>query len=83
VARFHLGNGARLEHINWLGDRSLHALNDAAGLMVNYLYDLDAIETNHEAFANDGVISASSAVRKMLKSDIKARIEAGEPPVEK
>lgn len=68
VARFHLGNGARLERINWLGDRSTKGMLESAGLMVNYLYDLDEIEKNHEAYANQGEIVASSAVRKMLKS---------------
>ena len=51
VARFHLGNGARLERINWLADVSDKALAQAHGLMVNYLYDLDDIEKNHEAYA--------------------------------
>jgi malonyl-CoA decarboxylase len=44
VARFHLGNGARLERINFLADTSLKALRQAHGLMVNYQYDLDDIE---------------------------------------
>ncbi len=67
VARFHLGNGARLERINWLGDASVKALREGAGLMVNYLYDLDSIEANHEAYANFGVVAASSAVKRMSK----------------
>lgn len=75
VARFHLGNGARLEYINWLGDRSVRALHEGGGLMVNYLYDLDDIESNHEAFANEGQIAASAQVRKMLKNDIKAKLD--------
>ena len=45
VARFHLGNGARLERLNWLGDTSRKGLAEAAGMMVNYLYALDSIET--------------------------------------
>ncbi|WP_294538873.1 malonyl-CoA decarboxylase [uncultured Rhodoblastus sp.] len=65
VARFHLGNGARLERINWLGDRSAKGLRESASIMVNYLYDLDEIDRNHEEFANRGEIAASSAVRKM------------------
>ena len=52
MARFHLGNGARLERINWLGDVSPKALRESAGIMVNYLYRLDDIEKNHEAYAN-------------------------------
>ena len=69
VARFHLGNGARLERIDWLGDVSPKALRESAGIMVNYLYRLDDIEKNHEAYANDGEVVASSAVKKLLKSE--------------
>jgi malonyl-CoA decarboxylase len=69
VARFHLGNGARLERINWLGDLSQKGLRESAGIMVNYLYRLDDIERNHEAFANDGEVVASNAVKKLLKNE--------------
>src|SRR6201997_5438935 len=69
VARFHLGNGARLERINWLGDLSPKGLRESASVMVNYLYRLDDIEENHEAFANDGEVVASNAVKKLLKSE--------------
>lgn len=71
VARFHLGNGARLERINWLGDVSQKGLNESAGIMVNYLYDLGEIERNHEAFANKGEIAFSAQVRKLLRSNHK------------
>ena len=66
VARFHLGNGARLERINWMGDLSVKGLFESYGVMVNYLYDLAEIERNHETYANQGVVVASSAVRKLL-----------------
>ena len=66
VARFHLGNGARLERINWEGDLSPKGLAESYGIMVNYLYDLDEIEHNHEAFVNRGQIAASAAVKKLL-----------------
>jgi malonyl-CoA decarboxylase len=69
VARFHLGNGARLERIDWLGDLSPKGLRESAGIMVNYLYRLEDIEKNHEAYANQGEIAASSAVKKLLKSE--------------
>ncbi len=69
VARFHLGNGARLERINWLGDLSPKGLRESAGIMVNYLYRLDDIEKNHEAYANDGEVVASNAVKKLLKTE--------------
>jgi malonyl-CoA decarboxylase len=69
VARFHLGNGARLERINWLGDLSAKGLRESAGVMVNYLYRLDDIEENHEAYANESEVVASHAVKKLLKND--------------
>src|SRR3954454_24336145 len=69
VARFHLGNGARLERINWVGDLSAKGLRESAGIMVNYLYRLEDIEKNHEAYANQGEIAASSAVKKLLKTE--------------
>jgi malonyl-CoA decarboxylase len=69
VARFHLGNGARLERIDWLGDLSPKGLRESAGIMVNYLYRLEDIEKNHEAYANQGEIAASSAVKKLLKNE--------------
>ncbi len=67
VARFHLGNGARLERINWLGDLSQPGIERSYGLMVNYLYDLASVEANHEAYVNDGVIVASNQVTKLLR----------------
>ncbi len=67
VARFHLGNGARLERINWLADTSPKAIRQAHGLMVNYLYDLGDIEKNHEAYAEHRTVVASSAVTKLAR----------------
>jgi malonyl-CoA decarboxylase len=64
VARFHLGNGARIERINPMADTSPNGLKQSYGVMVNYLYDPDAIETNFEAFTVEGVVATSSAVRK-------------------
>ena len=69
VARFHLGNGARLERINWMGDLSTKGLRKSAGLMVNYVYRLEDIEKNHEAYANHGEVIASSAVKKLLRGE--------------
>ena len=69
VARFHLGNGARLERIDWLGDLSPKGLRESAGIMVNYLYRLEDIEKNHEAYANQGEVIASSSVKKLLKNE--------------
>ena len=66
VARFHLGNGARLERLDWRGDLSANGLRQGGGLMVNYLYDLGRIEKNHESLAEKGLIAASDDVRKAL-----------------
>jgi malonyl-CoA decarboxylase len=67
VARFHLGNGARLERINVGGNLSARGLRESHGVMVNYRYDLDAIEINHEAFATRNTVVASPGVRKLLR----------------
>jgi malonyl-CoA decarboxylase len=67
VARFHLGNGARLEQIDWLADTSSKGLSQSHGLMVNYLYDLKNIEKNHEAYAEARTVVASSAVRRLAR----------------
>jgi len=77
VARFHLGNGARLERINWLADTSEKALAQAHGLMVNYLYDLDHIEKNHEAYAEARTVVASSAVQRLLRPPLELVPVAG------
>lgn len=58
VARFHLSNGARLERINLHADSSLKGIEQSFGLMVNYQYDLDAIEANHQSFQNDEVTTS-------------------------
>ena len=68
VARFHLGNGARLERINFLGDTSDRGMKQSYGLMVNYAYDIGTIEQNHEAYAEAGEIAASSAVKRLARS---------------
>lgn len=67
VARFHLGNGARLERIDWLGDTSPNGLRQSAGLMVNYAYRLDRLEQNHEAYVNDGRVVAARGVLSLAK----------------
>ena len=65
VARFHLNNGARLERSNAAADLSRNGLRQSFGQMVNYLYDLDEIESNHDRFVNDQV-STSKAVLGLL-----------------
>src|SRR5271166_38290 len=68
VARFHLGNGARLERLNFLADCSARALTQSHGLMVNYLYDLDHIEKNHEAYAQHQTVIAAGAINRLVRA---------------
>lgn len=68
VTRFHLGNGARIERINWLADTSPKGFRQSLGLMVNYVYDPEEIETNVEAYINDGRITASASVRRLART---------------
>ncbi|MEY4640746.1 MAG: hypothetical protein RLZZ227_740, partial [Pseudomonadota bacterium] len=57
VARFHLGNGARLERINWMADASPNGFKQSAGLMVNYVYDRKTMARNHEAFEQQNEVA--------------------------
>ncbi len=66
VANFHLTNGARVERLNWLGDTSANGLKQSFGLMVNYLYELDRIEENHESYTGEGSVTASAAVHRLI-----------------
>ncbi|MCE1180896.1 MAG: malonyl-CoA decarboxylase family protein [Rhodocyclales bacterium] len=67
VSRFHLGNGARVERLNYLGDASPKGFRQSFGMMVNYLYDPDDIEANLEAFVSAGTIALSSGVRRQAR----------------
>lgn len=67
VANFHLSNGSRIERLNWLADISARGLSQSAGMMVNYLYKLNDIEANHEAYRGEGKVMTSSAIRTLLK----------------
>jgi malonyl-CoA decarboxylase len=77
VARFHLGNGAALERLNWMGDISETGMARSAGLMVNYVYRLNEVERNHERYFREHAIAASAAVEKMARECLLA------PPAEK
>ncbi|HEX2828944.1 MAG TPA: malonyl-CoA decarboxylase [Burkholderiales bacterium] len=65
VARFHLGNGARLERLNWLADIGKRGLSQSAGLMVNYAYRLDEVETNHETYVRSRQVAMSRDIRRL------------------
>ena len=66
VSRFHIGNGAILEKINFLGNESEKGLNESLGLMVNYLYDINNVEKYHEKFVLDKQINASKNLLKQF-----------------
>jgi malonyl-CoA decarboxylase len=63
VAKFHLGNGARLQRINWAGDLSKNGVRQSLGMMVNYLYDLAKVEEYHQRFLEGNVVHAPAVAR--------------------
>ncbi|HXZ01389.1 MAG TPA: malonyl-CoA decarboxylase [Stellaceae bacterium] len=67
VAHFHLTNGARMERLNWLADLSPKGIQQSAGIMMNYLYRLDEIEANHEAYTGEGRVAASAGLLRLAK----------------
>jgi len=75
VARFHLGNGARLERLNWLGDISEMGMRRSVGLMVNYVYRLDDVERNHEAYARERHVVAARRFELLARDSLVARRE--------
>jgi malonyl-CoA decarboxylase len=64
VARFHLGNGARIERLNWAGDPSHKGLKQSFGIMVNYLYDLKRLD-KHRALYAQGQIPVAGAIEEL------------------
>lgn len=67
VARFHLGNGAILKHINLNADQSSKGLSQSNGIMVNYLYDLETVERNHELFFETKEVLLSNEIKSLKK----------------
>jgi len=78
VARFHLGNGAALERLNWLGDTSDSGMARSAGLMVNYVYRLEDVERNHERYFSSHAVVASRAIEKLARKCVLSA-PAGKP----
>jgi malonyl-CoA decarboxylase len=79
VARFHLGNGARLERVNWGADATGKGRSQSFGLMVNYVYDLDQVERNHEEFVNRRRVVASPAVERLARAVEPLVVERPQP----
>jgi len=73
VARFHLGNGARLERLDWLADTSKRGLQQSAGMMVNYLYKLEEVEQNHEMYVREQKVAASRELRRLAADCVLAQ----------
>jgi len=72
VARFHLGNGARLERIQWLGDRTPAGFARSAGIVANYLYDLESVDRNRETFASTHRVIAAPGVAHLARVTVPA-----------
>jgi len=67
VAHFHLSNGASIEQLDWLADRSEKGLSQSYGMMVNYRYRQAEIEANHEAYSGEGKVVAATQVKALLR----------------
>jgi len=67
VAKFHLGNGAILEKINLNADLSEKGIMQSKGLMVNYLYNLELLEKNHELFFKTKNVQQSDGIKSLKK----------------
>jgi malonyl-CoA decarboxylase len=65
VARFHLGNGARVEQLNWAADLSSKGLRQSYGLMVNYLYDLKRLD-KYRADLAKGRVARSTKIDALM-----------------
>jgi malonyl-CoA decarboxylase len=65
VAHFHLSNGARVEHLNWMANPSPVGWERGLSMMVNYRYDLSTIEANHDAYVDDGTIATSDEIERL------------------
>ena len=74
VARFHLGNGAKVHAVHAQADTSENGLKQSNGTMVNYLYDLSQISQNHEKFVSDKTVVASAVV-KTLSTAVKTKVK--------
>ena len=68
VARFHLGNGAKVHAVHAMADTSDNGLKQSNGTMVNYLYDLSQISQNHEKFVENNTVVASATVKSLSGS---------------
>ena len=66
VTRFHLRNGAMINDIVVNANVSEAGFKRSFGIMVNYLYELNNIEKNHEEFVNKKEVIYSSKLEQFL-----------------
>ena len=66
VAHFHLSNGAQIERLNWMADASENGMQQSAGMMVNYLYELPQIESRSQGYSAEGKVALSLSIEKQL-----------------
>jgi hypothetical protein len=66
VANFHLRNGAEFHRLCWLADTSPKRILQSCGMMVNYMYRLDQLSVNNEAYLAKGQIPTSDAIQAWL-----------------
>ena len=69
VERFHLGNGATVERLDWLADPTPRGLEQSFGIMVNYRYALDRYAANQLAYGTHHTVDATSAVKALAAAD--------------
>ena len=67
VAHFHLNNGAHIGQLNWGADLSDRGLTQSAGIMLNYVYEADQIESNHESYRSGREVIASNETMALIK----------------
>ena len=67
VAHFHLSNGAIIDRLNWMADKSQRGLKQSHGIMVNYLYRLSDISYNGSAYSTDQSVAQSSSIKTLVK----------------
>ena len=63
VANFHLRNGARVERVNFLADRSARGAEQSYGMMVNYVYSVSEIPGNSKSYEREGKIAVGKGVK--------------------
>ena len=66
VSRFHLGNGAIVDDIVINANISEVGFKRSFGIMVNYLYQLENIEKNHEDYINNKKVIFSDRLKKYM-----------------